>query len=281
MMCLKRNGKTRLAALLLAFCCVLGGCTVSDAAHDSGPQSPAESASPSRSPAPDRSGKLRKAMEKNSDVVAWLTLPNTSIDDAVVQTADNDYYLRRDVEKKYSYEGCYYMDYESVMFDDGRDLATNTIIYGHNLGKPIGVRDDPNGVKFAQLLKLNDAETARKTPCVYLTTEGAAHAFEIFAAFYCEAYTKPVSYLHAAYSHQELEALTADAKARSTFLYDVEVGGGDQILTLSTCTYKYGTYSQNADQRFVVMARLMQDGEPVKTEAQIKKNPSPKEPSFA
>lgn len=274
---MKRNGKIKVLPLLLAIC-LFGGCIAQGKTPDAvNPQSGTGAYQPDL---PKAAEKLDKAIARNSDVVAWLTMPNTTIDEAVVQAKDNEYYLRRDVEKKYAYEGCYYMDFESVMFNDGKDLATNTIIYGHNLGKPMGVKDDPNGVKFAQLLKLNQEETAKKTPYVYLTTKGATHIFQIFAAFYCEAFTKPVSYHHAEYSTQELEALTADAKARSTYLYDVAVTGDDKLLTLSTCTYRYGTYSQNPDQRFVVMARLVQEGEALSPEAKISANLSPKEPVF-
>lgn len=274
---MKRNGKIKAGALLLA-ACLLSGCIVEGKSPDTvGRQS---GSGTDQLKVPQVMEKLDKAIAKNSDVVAWLTLPNTTVDEAVVQAKDNEYYLRRDVERKYAYEGCYYMDFESVMFNDGKDLATNTIIYGHNLGKPIGVKDDPNGVKFAQLLKLNQEETAKKTPYVYLTTKGETHIFQIFAAFYCESFTKPVSYHHAEYSTQQMEALTADARARSTYLYDVTVTGDDKLLTLSTGTYRYGTYSQNPDQRFVVMARLVTEGEALSPEAKISPNPSPKEPSF-
>lgn len=274
---MKWNGKIKVGALLLA-ACLLSGCIVEGKSPDTvGRQS---GSGTDQLKVPQVMERLDKAIAKNSDVVAWLTLPNTTVDEAVVQAKDNEYYLRRDVERKYAYEGCYYMDFESVMFNDGKDLATNTIIYGHNLGKPIGVKDDPNGVKFAQLLKLNQEETAKKTPYVYLTTKGETHIFQIFAAFYCEAFTKPVSYHHAEYSTQQMEALTADARARSTYLYDVTVTGDDKLLTLSTGTYRYGTYSQNPDQRFVVMARLVTEGEALSPEAKISPNPSPKEPSF-
>lgn len=279
---MKSGWEQRCLALFLTVSCLLAGCVAHGASPDAGsPQGTTDAGGAYRPAPPAVAGKLEAAAAKNSDVVGWLTLPNTAINEAVVQTKDNEYYLRRDVEKKYAYEGCYYMDYESVMFNEGKNLAMNTIIYGHNLGKPMGTRDDPNGTKFAQLLKLNDEETARKTPYVFLTTEGAAHVFQIFAAFYCEAFTKPVSYHHAEYSKAELEKLAADAKARSTYLYDVTVTGDDKILTLSTCTYKYGTYSQNPDQRFVVMGRLVREGESFAPEAGIQKNPSPKEPAFA
>jgi len=229
---------------------------------------------------PDVSKELEDARKQNTDVVAWLQLPNTKINEAVVQTTNNEFYLRRDVKKNYSYEGCYYMDYESVMFDDGADIARNTIIYGHNLGSPMGVKDDPDGVKFAQLLKLDDIEVAKSTPYIYLTTESGNHIFEIFSVMYCEALTKPVPYHYADYNDEQFELLVSDAKARSQYNYDTAVTAQDKILTLSTCTYKYGTYSQNAEQRFVVMGRLVRKGEEYHEKANLTANENPKAPSF-
>lgn len=228
----------------------------------------------------DVSPQLLEAVKKNTDVVGWLQVPNTKINEAVVQTKDNEYYLRRNAEKKYDYEGCYYLDYESVIFDDGTDFAQNSIIYGHNLGSPMGVKDDPEGVKFAQLLKLNDMETAQKTPYVYFTTESGPHIFEIFAVFYSEAVTDPVPYHYAEYADDKFNALVADVKSRSTFLYDVPVTAQDKILTLSTCSYKYGTYSQNPNQRFVLMARQVRAGEQYHERATIQVNENPKAPRF-
>ncbi|MEM1484039.1 class B sortase [Oscillospiraceae bacterium PP1C4] len=229
---------------------------------------------------PDVSKAFEDARKQNTDVVAWLQLPNTKIDEAVVQTTNNEFYLRRDVKKNYSYEGCYYMDYESVMFEGGKDLARNTIIYGHNLGSPLGVKDDFNGVKFAQLLKLTDIELAKNTPYIYLTTESGNHIFEIFTVMYCEAVTKPVQYHYADYSDEQFNLLISDVKARSLYQYDVNVTTEDKILTLSTCTYKYGTYSQNPHQRFVVMGRLVRKDEGYHETAPLTVNENPKAPSF-
>ena len=229
---------------------------------------------------PDVASALEEAEKQNTDVVGWLNVPNTVINEPVVQTRDNEYYLRRDYKKNYSYEGSYYMDYESVLFDDGADLAQNTIIYGHNLGNPMGVKDDPEGAKFAQLLKFNDEEFARKTPYIYLITKGAPHIFEVFAAAYCEAATTPIPYHYAEYNDENFQALVADFKSRSEFLYDVDVKPGDILLTLSTCSYRDGTYSQNPNQRYVVMARQVRDGETFREEAQIKPNPNIKAPQY-
>ncbi len=230
---------------------------------------------------PDVSQELKAAMEKNSDVMGWLMIPGTTVNEAVVQTTNNDYYLRRDVEKKYAYEGCYYLDYESVLFDDGKDLPQNTIIYGHNLGNPMGVKDDPDGVKFAQLLKFEDESFAKATPYIYFVTPGATHIFQVFAAAYCEAGTTPVPYHYAEYTDQQFLDLTADMKARSQFLYDVPIDAEDQIITLSTCSYKFGTYTQNPNQRYVVMGRLVQQGDSMGETANFRTNENPKQPSFS
>lgn len=229
--------------------------------------------------APERKEQLAELEKKNSDAVAWLTVPNTEIDEGVVQAGDNEYYLRRDMYGKYSYEGCYYLDYECLPAEDGL-FSRNSVIYGHNLGSPMGVKDDPNGAKFAQLLKFADPEIAARTPYIFLTTNNGAHIFEIFAVFYCEANMDPVPYHYADYSDENFTQLMHDVQQRSEYLYQTKPGTGDHILTLSTCTYKYGTYSQNPNQRFVIMARLMREGDIYQESAKLEKNPNPKQPNF-
>lgn len=269
----------RLLALAMAVICV--GCSKPDNAADSSRDSGAlDTEQEIQLERPDRHEQLDQAQAINSDVVAWLTLPNMDVDEAVVQTVDNTYYLRRNIEKKNALDGCYFMDYESLMSDNGAKLSQNTIIYGHNLGVPRGVKDDPEGTKFAQLLKLTNEDTAKNTPYVFLTTPAGQHVFQIFAAFYCEARLTPVPYHYASYEPERLAQLIADAKSRSEFSYDVPADESDSLLTLSTCTYKFGTYSQNNQQRFVVMARLVRDGERFAQTAPVKKNPQPKQPQF-
>lgn len=228
---------------------------------------------------PDRSKQLAELEERNSDAVSWLMVPNTKIDEGVVQAGDNEYYLRRNMYGKYSYEGCYYLDYECLPGED--DLfSRNSIIYGHNLGTPMGVKDDSNGAKFAQLLKFAEESFASQTPYIYLTTNNGAHVFEIFAVFYCEADLDPIPYHYADYSDENFNDLMHDVQERSEYIYETQPGIGDNILTLSTCTYKYGTYSQNPNQRFVVMGRLMQEGDQYFETAKFEKNPNPKPPNF-
>ncbi|MCI8441032.1 MAG: class B sortase [Provencibacterium sp.] len=217
----------------------------------------------------------------NSDIVCWLQVPNTSINKPVVQTTDNDYYYRRGLDKQYLFDGTLWMDYECDLKDGTKsDVPQNTIIYGHNLGNPQGVTDDPTGVEFAQLLYFNDIEFARANPYVYLSTDNEDLVYQIFAVIYTEASMKPVSYIYPSYSNSDFAKLLEDIHARSIYNYpDVNVTISDKILTLSTCTYKYGPYSQNNQQRFVVFAKLVQ-GKNFAETANVEENPNPKQPTF-
>ena len=68
-------------------------------------------------------------LQKNKETVAWLKVNNTNVDYPVVQTNNNDYYLKHDFNKKKNANGWIYADYRN----DLRYFGTNTIIYGHNL----------------------------------------------------------------------------------------------------------------------------------------------------
>ena len=277
----KKRRAARLAAAALALS-LLTGCSALWAEQVTYPQLTLPPATTQEEqaafPFPGVSLALQNAKEQNSDVVGWLTVPGTTLHEPVLQAADNSYYLRRGLNKKYDYAGVLFMDYRAKA--DPGQLSMNTVIYGHNLGSPMGMRDDPDGVQFAQLLKFTDPEFARENPYIYLTLGEKQMAFQIFAVSYAEAYTSPVQYHHASYTAGEFAQLVEDMRARSLYNYDVTVSPGDRLLTLSTCTYKYGTYWQNTDQRFVVMARLVQEGESYQPTAALTVNESPKAPSF-
>jgi sortase B len=66
----------------------------------------------------------------NSNIVAWITIPDTPIDYPVVQApADNpQYYLYHDVYGNYNQYGCLYVDADCSID------ALNVVIFGHNMG---------------------------------------------------------------------------------------------------------------------------------------------------
>lgn len=212
--------------------------------------------------------KIDEGIKRNADTKGWLHIPNTEIDDAVVQAKDNDYYLRLTEDKTYSIFGCYYADFRcKVGARDG--LSKNTIIYGHS-----DYKDDPNGKKFSQLFHYaKDIEFVRNNPYIYFSTAEDDMVWQVFAVFYTHI---NFNYIQDNPSDAEFKNIISEAKARSEYLIDVPVTEKDKILTLSTCT---GLYNQpKEDYRMVVMAKLLPSNEisTNKLTMKVEPNPSPK-----
>ena len=67
-----------------------------------------------------------KLRSQNPDIAAWVTMPSASIDEPVVQTTDNDRYVRHSLWGEWTLDGCPFLDYRSDA--DGE----NASIYGHH-----------------------------------------------------------------------------------------------------------------------------------------------------
>lgn len=206
---------------------------------------------------------------QNPDTVGWLSIPDTDIENSVVQSHDNLYYLRRTERKTEDIYGCYFADYE-CSFGARDELSSNTVIYGHS-----DLKDNPDGLRFSQLFKFTDELFARRHPAISFSTAYEPMDWEIFAVFYADT---TFAYNQVRLSEEEMEALIAEARRKSIYQYETEVSAADKIITLSTCTVKYGSRS---DQRFVVMAKLLPAGEQPPKEAALTANPSPEPPAFA
>lgn len=274
-----KNSKLRILALLAAFVMVftLPACgkqpVPEDSSSDSQPEQSSDSSSESQvelpPDAPKESflNKIVDAHTKNQDVVGWLYIPNTNINEPTVQNPPNDkkneYYLRRNIEKKYDWYGCYFVDYE-CNFDDG--LSKNTIIYGHSMD------DNPEGLKFSQLKKWLDIDFAKKNPYIYFSTPEDDAIWKIFSVMYTS--TK-FNYVQTDPATTEYLNIINEAKKASVYNYEVDVTATDKILTLSTCTYVFGP---SPAQRYVIMARKVRPGEEVPAEISLEKNANVKKP---
>ena len=208
----------------------------------------------------------------NSDTVGWLQVPNTDIDDVVVfYPGDrNEYYLRRNFEKRYSWNGIYFADYRSKFDGTANGFSKNTVIYGHNLDKA----ENENAIMFAQLLRFRSETFAKETPYIYFSTEREDFVWEVFAVFYA---TVDLPYNHPNPNEKDYAELISESRKRSLYNYDVQVGANDKIITLSTCTYKFTSAYPN-NYRYVIMAKLVSSEEVLKQQAAFEVNPSPKAP---
>ena len=187
----------------------------------------------------------------NQDVVGWLSIPNTNISTVLLQSEYDDYYLYKDIFRETSRYGNPFVDTNCRIGPDG--TSKNIIIYGHNTH---------DGLMFHQLTKYMTVEGYRNAPVIQLDTLYDSSQWKIFAVMLTNSTSdmnngEVFTYLYPDFSSDaSFLSLVGDIRARSMIHTDVDVQGGDTILTLYTCyqnIFKGG--------RLVVFARRVRDGE--------------------
>ena len=169
------------------------------------------------------------------DVVGWLYSEDTPIDYPVVQSYDNDYYLRRDLSGNYLNNGTLFVDFRCAPVGKGQ----NYIIYGHNM---------KDGSMFGTLPKYKGGDYFSEHPVLYYLTPEKDYKIELFAAMVTSSDSE--SYTPEFGDAEEFEAYLQRVIEKSTFTSDVAVTGEDHVITLSTCSYEFG----NA--RYVMLGKL-------------------------
>ena len=167
---------------------------------------------------------------KYPDVVGWLYCEGTPINYPVMQSDDNDYYLRRLPDGTYNTAGSLFADYRCG--DIGE--TSNYIIYGHNM---------KNGTMFSSLTKYKSQAYYDEHPVLYLFTPEADYKIELIAGFV----SKPTGDV---YNTEQIYEQMIEYGSLSTFESLIKPCVGDRYITLSTCSYEY----ENA--RYVVIGTL-------------------------
>jgi sortase B len=165
------------------------------------------------------------------DAVGWLTVPGTKIDYPFVQSKDNDYYLRRDLDGNHAMAGTLFMDYRCE-----KDFTSrNTIIYGHHM---------KNGSMFGTLKYFAGKEffDANRHGAIYLPNETLA--LEFFAYMVVKSTDTKI------YSIEPGKNYLDYVRQNARQVRDIGLADGDKIVSLSTCSYEF----DNA--RMVLLARI-------------------------
>lgn len=189
------------------------------------------------------SQRFEKIRRMNKDIVGWLQISGM-VDEAVVQR-DNTYYLRRDYRGYHNTNGALFLD---EMCSLSQSPATN-IVYGHNM---------KTGAMFGDLHEYKKAARYQGNPFIQFDTLHADGVYVIFAV-------SDISVLEGAYRHAdfyrlpncgpvEREHILERIRKNSLFISPIDVLAEDDLLILVTCI-------GDDDQRFIVAARKMREGE--------------------
>ena len=175
--------------------------------------------------------------EKNPDTIAFIHMQGNNINYPVVQTDNNDYYLKHAYDKSKNSAGWVFMDYRNNI----TDLSDNTVIYGHG-------RLDETVFGSLKNTLTKTWQANKENYVIWLTTEKENLVFQIFSI-----YTIPSEnyYIETDFSSSaDKEKWLNTMKERNTTSFNTSVNTNDKILTLSTC-------QNNNGGRIVVQAKLI------------------------
>ncbi len=211
--------------------------------------------------------KYKQLYAINNDLKGWISIPSLEINLPIAQGADNDYYLHRNIYKKWTNYGVPFFDYRIT---DLKNLPKNTVVYGHNMHY-----DD---YIFGLLENYREPDGFKSAPVIECNTIYGDHVWFVYAAFITNSaasqdngYVFPYNFIDI--SDAKFSEYIQEIDKRKFYTTGVDINPTDKILTLSTCCYDF------EGGRLVVVARLKRDDEPATVDtSRVILNSNPKYP---
>ena len=190
-------------------------------------------------------GKFMELYTENSDLIGWISIPDTVVDYPVMQCADNEFYLYHDFYKREDRYGCLYVK----DIADVNTPGTNFVIYGHNM---------KDGTMFGILDKYEDKSFYDKHQQIFFDTLYEERKYEIMAVFLSNANgDKETGFkyyqFYQADTEEEFAYFYDNIMGKSLYDTGVTAEFGDTFLMMSTCAY------HEEDGRIVVVAKKSDD----------------------
>ena len=206
---------------------------------------PSVAAPPTNTPAPTEVPPILSDYatlhKRNKHLFGWLEIPETNVNYPVMHVPTSpEYYLHRAFDGSYSFSGVPFLAGECFIG------CGNYIVYGHHM---------KNDTMFAEMVYYEKEEFWRKSPIIHFDTLYAHESYEVIAAFHSKIYPANTPDVFRYYQYVNLtnpdvfDEYVAQIKAISLYDTGIDAVYGDQLLTLSTCSY------HTQDGRFVVVAR--------------------------
>lgn len=200
-------------------------------------------------------GLARSMQDYNADSVGWISIAGTKVNNPIVKSDDDAYYLDMGYNHEKYRAGTVFLDFRNVMDYDQNSWSANLILYGHNMA---------NNEMFGSLRRYRqDLEYYKENQFIEIDSNYEHATYVIFAL--------PITYGGAdaewRYWDQlefpeqsDFDSYIQNARDKSvTAIDNVDVQYGDKLITLSTC------YSDEDDSRFLVIGRKLREGESKET----------------
>ena len=182
---------------------------------------------------------------KNKRLIGWLEIADINgepfISYPVMQTTDNEYYLKNGFNQEEDVNGCIFMDCDC----DAIKPSDNLILYGHHMR---------SGRMFGNLVKYEDYNFYQTHRIIRFDTIYEHGEYEVMFAFRTSLkYEDDISFKYYEFidanGPEEFNSYMNEMAEMALYDTGVTAVWGDHLLTLSTCDY------QEDNGRFAVVAR--------------------------
>ena len=171
---------------------------------------------------------FEKLLSINSDTIGWIRFNQDKINNPIVHTKDNTYYLKRSFEKESNQAGTIFMDYRNESFND-----RNVVLFGHSM------LDDTMFGSLQDIFKNEFFDKKENNYIQIYNKDNELLTYQIFSYYIIE---KEEYYITTSFkSDSDFNKFIDTITRRSYKKFDVEVFTSDNILTLSTCSGTGGT----------------------------------------
>lgn len=179
---------------------------------------------------------------QNSDIVARVFVDGSSINEPVVQTKDNDFYLNHDLFKRKDNRGSAFLDYRVNL------SSRKKLIFGHN--------SSTLEVPFKELEKYYEYDYFKKHQIIELEWEERLEKYQIFSVF---IETSDWSYMKLKFDTEQLW-FDHISKLKNNSFYDtgVDVVSTDEILILQTCSH-HKDYKKYKKKYLLIVAKKIKE----------------------
>lgn len=158
---------------------------------------------------------------KNNDIIATLYIPDLDLEEIVVQSIDNSYYLNHNLKKEENILGSTFLDYRNSLNDK------KLLIYGHN--------SQTLKTEFQKLEKyLEEGFYKENNNEIILETIEKRITWKIFSIIIV---TEDYQHMKLDFTNKNWSKHLNWLKDNSLYDTEIEIKEKDEILILQTCYY--------------------------------------------
>ncbi len=190
----------------------------------------------------------------NKEIVGWIEIKDTKIDYPVLwhkgDDANGQYYLNHNYKGDYDSYGCIFLDYRCKNGTNSK----NIVLHGHHMN---------DGSMFGNLLNYGgtegDLDFYEENPTIRFDTPSGNGTYKIISVYKTNTLSSHgefFNYMVGDFQNEkDFMNYVYNVRVRSMINCPVDVNEGDELITLSTCSYEYTNF------RTVVVARKTRIGE--------------------